>query len=99
MVPTGGPNDERDSTRIVVQAAAIPGGVQADAVRLVVSEEPFMAAAAAVGVSEQTLRHWHMPDQRRSRPSVAKTPRWTNCVRRTSDCDANCGGPRVEREI
>lgn len=31
-----------------------------DAVRLVVSEEyTFKAAAAAVGVSEQTLRHWH----------------------------------------
>ena len=31
-----------------------------DAVRLVVSEEySFKAAATAVGVSEQTLRHWH----------------------------------------
>jgi len=31
-----------------------------DAVRLVVSEEySFKAAALAVGVSEQTLRHWH----------------------------------------
>jgi transposase len=31
-----------------------------DAVRLVVSEEyTFKAASAAVGVSEQTLRHWH----------------------------------------
>lgn len=31
-----------------------------DAVRLVVQEEySFQAAAAAVGVSDQTLRHWH----------------------------------------
>jgi len=31
-----------------------------DAVRLVVREEySFQAAARAVGVSEQTLRHWH----------------------------------------
>jgi|SRR5882672_981638 len=31
-----------------------------DAVRLVVSEEySFQAAATAVGVCEQTLRHWH----------------------------------------
>lgn len=31
-----------------------------DAVRLVVSEEySFKAAATAVGVSDQTLRHWH----------------------------------------
>jgi transposase len=31
-----------------------------DAVRLVVSEEySFKAAATAVGVSEQALRHWH----------------------------------------
>jgi transposase len=31
-----------------------------DAVRLVVGEEyTFKAAATAVGVSEQTLRHWH----------------------------------------
>ncbi len=71
-----------------------PEEFKQDAVRLVVSEEySFKAAAAAVGVSEQTLRHWHMPDWRRSRPSAAKTPRWTNCVRRSSGCDANCGGP------
>jgi transposase len=31
-----------------------------DAVRLVVSEQyTFKAAASAVGVSDQTLRHWH----------------------------------------
>jgi transposase len=31
-----------------------------DAVRLVLNEEySFKAAATAVGVSEQTLRHWH----------------------------------------
>src|SRR5882672_1767018 len=33
---------------------------QQDAVRLVVQEEySFKAAAMAVGISEQTLRHWH----------------------------------------
>ncbi len=37
-----------------------PEEFKQDAIRLVVSEEySFKAAAAAVGVSEQTLRHWH----------------------------------------
>jgi transposase-like protein len=65
-----------------------------DALRLVVEEGyTFKAAAAAVGVSDQTLRAWHaklVPP-----PShAARMPRSRSFAQRISVCVESCVGPR-----
>ena len=70
-----------------------------DAVRLV-SEEgyTFKAAAAAVGVSEQSLRDWHAkfapPPSR-----AARTPRWRSCATRIARLRKQLKRAELEREI
>ena len=60
MVPEGGPKDERVEAGRSRRRRRFSEEFKRDAVRLVVEEGyTFKAAAAAVGVSDQSLRAWH----------------------------------------